>query len=95
MPFTCCRIPKSRGTRFPRRSLSFLAPCLFAASAAFAQLTTATVIGNIQDVSGAVVPNASVTATNDDTRFTRTVASNAEGAYRLDFLPVGAYTIHV
>src|SRR6266702_1479883 len=60
-----------------------------------AQLTTATIVGNVQDSSGAYIAGAKVTATNVDTQFTRSVTSAADGAYRLDFMPVGTYTLTV
>ncbi|WP_213807501.1 carboxypeptidase-like regulatory domain-containing protein [Granulicella sp. dw_53] len=81
------------------RSIRSLLLCLLlvlsTTTAAFAQLTTATILGNVTDSSGAAIPEASVTATNSETQFTRTVSSNGEGAYRLDFLPVGTYTVRV
>lgn len=60
-----------------------------------AQSTTATIIGNITDPSGAQVPAASVTARNADTGLTRTVVSGEDGGYRIEFLPVGNYVIEV
>lgn len=68
---------------------------LLVAGIAQAQLTTATIVGNIQDTSGAVIPGAQVTAINQETQFTRQVTSGADGAYRLDFLPVGTYSLKV
>ncbi|WP_263409441.1 carboxypeptidase regulatory-like domain-containing protein [Terriglobus tenax] len=68
---------------------------LLVAGMAQAQLTTATIVGNVQDSTGAVIPSAQVTATNQETQFTRTVTSGADGAYRLDFLPVGTYTVKI
>ena len=65
------------------------------ASAASAQVTTATIVGTITDSSGAALPGATVTARNVDTGFTRTVPSNEDGAYRLEFLPIGPYVVEV
>lgn len=62
---------------------------------AIAQLTTATIIGTITDSTGAVVPGVSVTATNIDTHFARTVASGSDGSYRLEFLPIGRYELKI
>src|SRR6266404_1048548 len=62
---------------------------------AISQITSATIIGTISDPGGAQVPSASVTARNVDTGLTRTVLTNVEGNYRLEFLPVGNYTIEV
>src|SRR5690349_8277413 len=60
-----------------------------------AQITTATIVGTTADPSGEAVPGAKVTARNVDTGLTRTVNSGEDGAYRIEFLPVGNYTIEV
>jgi Carboxypeptidase regulatory-like domain len=65
------------------------------ASAATPQVTTATIVGTITDSSGAALPGATVTARNVDTGFNRTVPSNEDGAYRLEFLPIGRYVVEV
>jgi hypothetical protein len=62
---------------------------------AAAQVTTATIVGAISDSSGAILPGAHVTARNVDTGLTRTVISGEDGAYRLEFLPVGNYVLEV
>ena len=64
-------------------------------SAAHAQITSATIVGTVTDSSGAALPGATVTARNVDTGFTRTVPSNEDGAYRLEFLPIGSYVVEV
>src|SRR5215831_10800423 len=63
------------------------------APAAAAQVTSASVVGTVTDSSGAALPGASVTARNADTGFTRTVTANETGAYRLDVLPIGRYSV--
>src|SRR6266403_1845521 len=60
-----------------------------------AQTTTTTIVGTITDQSGATIPNAQVTATNVATNLARTAPSNAQGEYRLEFLPVGTYSLKV
>ncbi len=60
-----------------------------------AQITSATIIGTITDPGGAQVPSASVTARNIETGLKRTVNSDAEGNYRIEFLPVGNYVVEV
>ncbi len=64
----------------------------FSAPAA-AQLDTATVIGIITDAQGAVVPGATVTATNKNSGFVRSTVSDAEGRYRLAALTPGSYEV--
>ena len=58
-------------------------------SPAFAQLTTADILGTVTDISGAVVPNASITLINLGTNEQRTSPSNSSGDYSFTLLPVG------
>jgi len=60
---------------------------------AFAQMPTATILGEAKDSSGGVLPNATVTVTNVDTGFTRTVKTGDDGGFRLPELPVGRYEV--
>jgi len=60
-----------------------------------AQLTTATMVGSVTDSTGAVIPNATVTVTQTDTNFTRTVKTKEDGSFRDEFLPIGPYKIDV
>jgi len=57
--------------------------------------TTTTIYGTVTDRSGATVPNAQVIATSAGTGLTRTAQSAGDGAYRIDFVPVGSYTVEV
>lgn len=61
--------------------------------AVVAQTITASITGTVTDASGAVVPNAKVTATNVATNLTYTATTNESGLYNLRFLPVGQYTV--
>jgi Carboxypeptidase regulatory-like domain len=61
----------------------------------FGQVTTATIIGTLSDSGGGQVPNAKVTVRNLDTGLTRSVMSGEDGSYRIEFLPVGNYSIEV
>jgi Carboxypeptidase regulatory-like domain len=58
-----------------------------------AQQVTGTIVGTIKDQTGALVNTATVKATNVDSGFTRTVKANEFGEYRIDYLPVGRYTV--
>jgi len=78
-----------------KRPLAFLALLTLFTSAAFAQLTTADILGTVTDPTGAVIPNATVTLTNLGTNQTRTVQSNGSGDYSFNLLPVGHYSITV
>ena len=65
------------------------------APAARAQVTSAAIVGTITDSSGGALPGVTVTARNVETGFNRTVPTDAVGAYRLEFLPIGKYSIEV
>lgn len=56
---------------------------------------TARVRGTVTDPSGAVVANANVTATNNDTGVTYKATSSSSGDYELLNLPVGTYRMTV
>jgi len=60
---------------------------------ALAQTPTGSILGGIRDAQGAVVPGATVTATNVGTQFSRTVVSDETGEYAIRLLPVGSYRI--
>lgn len=79
----------------PWKALFALLIALCFSGTAIAQLTTATMIGTVTDSTGAVIPNATVTATQTDTNFTRTVTTKSDGTFRDEFLPVGPYKISV
>ena len=59
----------------------------------FAQKITGDIEGNVTDSSGAVVPNATVTARNEGTDLTRTATSSGSGNFRITDLPIGSYKI--
>lgn len=54
---------------------------------------TGTISGVVHDSSGAVVANATITATETSTNFQRSATSGANGEYRLLALPAGKYTV--
>src|SRR5437762_5018627 len=76
-------------------ALSTCLVCLLVMStpAAPAQLPTAAVSGYVRDSSGAVIPQAIVTASNRETGQTRTAPVGADGHFKIGALPVGAYDI--
>src|ERR1700723_1734670 len=75
--------------------ISFLATVFVAQ--AFAQGgATGAITGTIQDPSGAVVANAEVRITNQDTGvLERSVTSGADGSFTAPLLPAGEYTVSV
>ncbi|MGA2536904.1 MAG: carboxypeptidase-like regulatory domain-containing protein, partial [Terracidiphilus sp.] len=63
---------------------------------AFGQATNSgTVVGEISDPSGAMIPGASVTLTDASVGVKLTDVSNAEGKYAFTTVPPGTYTISV
>ena len=58
-----------------------------------AQQTLGGITGEVTDASGGVIPNATVTATDEQTSLTRTTKSNGTGAYTFVNLPIGNYTL--
>ena len=63
--------------------------------AVMAQNVTGSITGEVTDPSGAVVANAQVVAHNLDTGVDTAGTSNADGVYRIDFLPAGHYDVTV
>ncbi len=59
----------------------------------FAQGPTGTISGVVSDESGAVIPNATVTATNKATNVSRTGTTNAEGFYSIPAVQAGDYDV--
>ena len=93
----------SSGKAHRRTSLTpyLLAPslslCLFSCSplAAFAQTTSATLLGNVTDPSGAVVSGATVTIKDLATGTVRTTQTDGAGIYSAPQLIAGGYSITV
>jgi len=61
----------------------------------FAQTSDGIILGTISDATGAVIPNATVTATNKATNVKRTAVTNSVGEYRINNVPVGTYDLDV
>ena len=61
----------------------------------FAQGERGTFNGTVTDPSGAVLPNATVKATNTGTGVETTATSTSAGVYRLPYLPPGTYRFSV
>src|SRR5437764_7180089 len=83
--------------RMPRRwALSALLGLVFIlgiSAGAFAQKTTGDINGTATDATGAVLPGVAVTAVCAATGLTRTVTTDAQGAYSLPELPICVYKV--
>ena len=60
-----------------------------------AQSTTGSITGVVTDEQQAAIPNATVTARNTETGFSRTLQTNDEGRYNFVNLPIGSYEVSV
>jgi hypothetical protein len=81
--------------RYVSRSLAVLMVSLLAVSpVAYAQVS-ATVNGTVYDASGAVIPGATVTLTQEATKEMRTTVSNGEGYFAFPALLTGTYSVKI
>ena len=76
------------------RNFGIAALMLLIGASAWAQ-ATAQMSGTVRDESGAVLPGVTVTVTQIDTGFTRTVVTEGEGSYVMPNLPTGPYRLEV
>jgi Carboxypeptidase regulatory-like domain/TonB dependent receptor len=84
----------SRSTSSALRNVSLLACVILSAVMAHAQYR-ASIQGAVTDPQGAVVSDATVTLTNQETGQASTTAANAAGVYNFNGLPPSVYTIKV
>ncbi len=63
--------------------------------AVLGQTTSGSIIGTIQDPTGATVPHADVTITQTQRDFSQKTTTNAEGSFRFLQLPPGIYNLKV
>jgi hypothetical protein len=78
---------------FVLKGVLLLAIALLVPRAAVAQTGAASLTGIVTDQSGATVPGATVTATNQATNVAYTAVSNEAGNYTVTSLPVGTYVV--
>jgi uncharacterized membrane protein len=57
------------------------------------QATTGNIEGRVLDPKEAVIPDVTVTATNQATGFEKSATTDSEGNYRIILLPPGSYTV--
>jgi outer membrane receptor protein involved in Fe transport len=78
-----------------KRVIPFLGIILLFVVSAFgqSQSTTGNIEGRIVDQTGAVVPNVTISVTNQDTGFGKTVSSDSDGIFTVVLLPPGRYKV--
>jgi hypothetical protein len=69
--------------------------CVGAAGIAHAQIRSATITGTVTDSTGAVIPGAQVTITDQATNIATNVVTTDAGSYTAPYLPAGSYTVAV
>jgi hypothetical protein len=75
-------------------SALFALAALFAV-AAYSQAVNGTLLGNVTDSSGAVIPNAKVSITETNTNVSRSTVTNESGNYSFGDMPPGRYSVVV
>ena len=60
-----------------------------------AQVLYGSIVGNVKDSTGGILPGASVVATHEETKATREVTTDADGAYRVSNVQTGTYRVVV
>ena len=81
--------------RIPMAAISSLL-CSLLSFAIFAQTAgTSRVTGVVQDPTGAVLPGAKVTLTNEGTNISFTTTTTTAGVYVFDGIQLGIYTVTV
>ncbi len=79
--------------RFRRLAVA-LGALMVMVGAAAAQTSKGILVGVVRDTSGAGIPAANVTVTNQGTNETRSVKSEETGSYRIDAISPGIYKVH-
>src|SRR5215470_16274652 len=79
----------------PRRVLCLLLLATLASSFSSAQSFYGSVVGTVNDSSGAAMPSVTVALTNTGTGDRRTVVSASDGSYRFVNLVPGAYRVEI
>ncbi|MBV9441778.1 MAG: carboxypeptidase regulatory-like domain-containing protein, partial [Acidobacteriaceae bacterium] len=70
-----------------------LAAAFLITGAGLAQIDTGSIVGTVHDSSGALLPNASVTATNKATNIALATITNGSGEYQFNALVPGDYSV--
>jgi len=76
-------------------ALALTTACIGAPRIADAQVLYGSIVGNVQDSSGAAVPGATVTITNRETSLARSAVTNDTGGYNFTNVLTGSYDVKV
>jgi hypothetical protein len=83
----------SRTTSFFFRAITGLCIIASGVHTSSGQSTFGSITGTVTDPTGSAIPNATVTATNQDTSVSRHASSGGDGVYSITDLLPGAYTV--
>ncbi|HEV2861023.1 MAG TPA: carboxypeptidase regulatory-like domain-containing protein [Pyrinomonadaceae bacterium] len=86
---------KNKFSKWLASLLSLVMITISSAPLTMAQATTGTIEGTVTDPQGAVVQNATVTATNKATSFSRSATTNDNGQFSIQQLPAATYEVRV
>jgi hypothetical protein len=90
------RYAVKKSGEFTMKQLPIILAIIFAFAIgilAQSQSTTGNIEGRVVDANGAVVPNISVSVTNQDTGFGKTTVTGSDGGYIFVLLPPGNYKV--
>ena len=76
-------------------ALLIVAAILVPWTGVYAQVTTATLYGIVRDSTAAVLPGATVAATNEGTNLSREVVTDERGEFAMPALPTGTYSLKI
>jgi hypothetical protein len=62
---------------------------------AAAQVLYTTIVGNVEDATGAVVPNAKIVVTAQETGLVRETTTDVTGNYSIPSVPIGTYSVKI
>jgi hypothetical protein len=77
------------------RFTTLLSAVFLCALSCFAQTSTSEISGTVRDASGAVIPGATVTLTNEATGVVQKQSTTEAGVYAFPAIPVGSYQLRV
>src|SRR5712691_10622041 len=75
------------------KPIAELLAIIMVAALSYAQGTTATISGTVQDQSGGLLPNVSIKVRNPDTGSERVVSTDDQGHYKVTGLAPGSYEL--
>ena len=81
--------------RITIKALYFVVLFSLMSTVAFGQADSGSISGTVRDTTGAVVPDAKVSARNNATSAERTAATDSAGGYTIPGLPSGFYDITI